>query len=150
MDAAVCVSSLAIDGILQMQLLQAGALWHLLTFLFEYDYTLEEGGVETEGMAGAVGGEGSKSKQAVQNALAELAIYACARLAGVLEDPKIATPKNPVIEDCLKAMLLPYIVGKMRKNDAKEILKLLNSNTKNPYIVWDNGTRAELAEFLGF
>lgn len=27
-------------------------------------------------------------------------------------------------------------------------MKLLNSNTKNPYIVWDNGTRAELAEFL--
>ena len=48
MDAADCVSSLAIDGILQMQLLQAGALWHLLPFLFEYDYTLEEGGVETE------------------------------------------------------------------------------------------------------
>ena len=86
--------------------------------------------------------------QAVQNSLAELAIYACARLAGVLEDPKISTPKNPVIEDCLKAMLMPYIVGKMKKNDAKEILKLLNSNTKNPYIVWDNGTRAELAEFL--
>ena len=148
MDASVCVSSLAIDGILQMQLLQAGALWHLLTFLFEYDYTLEEGGVETEGMAGAVGGEGTKSKQAIQNSLAELAVYACARLAGVLEDPKITTPKNPVIEDCLKAMLMPYIVGKMRKNDAKEILKLLNSNTKNPYIVWDNGTRAELAEFL--
>ena len=148
MDAADCVSSLAIDGILQMQLLQAGALWHLLPFLFEYDYTLEEGGVETEGLAGAVGGEGSKSKQSVQNALAELAVYACARLAGVLEDPKLATPKNPVIEDCLKSMLMPYVVSKMRKNDAKEILKLLNSNTKNPYIVWDNGTRAELAEFL--
>ena len=114
MDAAECVSALAIDGILQMQLLQAGALWHLITFLFEYDYTLEEGGVETEGMAGAVGGEGSKSKQAVQNELAELAIYACARLAGVLEDPQLATPKNPVIEDCLRALLMPYIVMKLR------------------------------------
>ena len=114
MDAAECVSALAIDGILQMQLLQAGVLWHLLTFLFDYDYTLEEGGVETDGMAGAVGGEGSKSKQAVQNALAELAIYACARLAGVLDDQEIASPKNPVIEDCLRAMLMPYVVGKLR------------------------------------
>ena len=148
MDAAECVSFLAIDGILQMQLLQAGALWHLITFLFEYDYTLEEGGVETKGMAGAVGGEGSKSKQAVQHELAELAIYACARLAGVLEDPQLATPKNPVIEDCLRTLLMPYIVMKLRQNNPKEVLKILNSNAKKPYIVWDNGTRAELAEFL--
>ena len=27
-------------------LLQSGALWHLLVFLFNYDYTLDEGGVE--------------------------------------------------------------------------------------------------------
>lgn len=29
-----------------------------------------------------------------------------------------------------------------------QILKLLNSNTQNPYILWDNGTRAELQDFL--
>ena len=29
-----------------MFLLQSGALWHLLVFLFNYDYTLDEGGVE--------------------------------------------------------------------------------------------------------
>ena len=46
--ATECVSSLAIDAILQMHLLQAGCLWHLLIFLFDYDYTLEEGGVEAE------------------------------------------------------------------------------------------------------
>lgn len=40
-----CVSALAIDQILQMNLLQAGILWHLLLFLFSYDYTLDEGGV---------------------------------------------------------------------------------------------------------
>jgi len=40
------MSAMAVDSILQMQLLQAGALWHLLVFLFRYDYTLEEGGVE--------------------------------------------------------------------------------------------------------
>jgi hypothetical protein len=31
---------------LQMMLLQAGVLWHLLLFMFSYDFTLEEGGVE--------------------------------------------------------------------------------------------------------
>jgi hypothetical protein len=27
-------------------------------------------------------------------------------------------------------------------------LKLLNSNSENPYLIWNNGTRAELLEFL--
>ena len=40
-----CVCALAIDHILQMNLLQAGVLWHLLLNLFNYDYTLDEGGV---------------------------------------------------------------------------------------------------------
>ena len=29
-----------------------------------------------------------------------------------------------------------------------QILKMLNSNTENPYLIWDNATRAELTEFL--
>lgn len=27
-------------------------------------------------------------------------------------------------------------------------MKILNSNHENPYLIWDNGTRAELTEFL--
>jgi hypothetical protein len=38
--AAECVSALAVDSDLQMHLLQAGVLWHLLIFLFDYDFTL--------------------------------------------------------------------------------------------------------------
>lgn len=44
--ACECVASLAQDSVLQLQLLQAGALWHLLILLFDYDFTLDEGGVE--------------------------------------------------------------------------------------------------------
>jgi DnaJ family protein C protein 13 len=40
------VASLAQDSVLQLQLLQAGALWHLLIMLFDYDFTLDEGGVQ--------------------------------------------------------------------------------------------------------
>jgi hypothetical protein len=29
-----------------------------------------------------------------------------------------------------------------------QILKVLNSNTENPYLLWDNATRAELVEFV--
>jgi DnaJ family protein C protein 13 len=30
----------------------------------------------------------------------------------------------------------------------EQILKMLNSNCETPYLLWDNGTRAELCEFL--
>ena len=43
-----CIAALASDQMLQMQLLQAGALWHLLLRLFDFDYTLEEGGVSKQ------------------------------------------------------------------------------------------------------
>ena len=40
-----CCAAMAVDHLLQMALLKAGVLWHLLTRLFDYDYTLDEGGV---------------------------------------------------------------------------------------------------------
>lgn len=135
---------MAVDEILQMHFLQAGVLWHLLLFLFEYDYTLEESGV--------VANE-ETSQQAVANRLAKLAVVACGRLAGLgsapQEDPDTPQPrKNQVIEDSLRAMLTPFIVSKMALRETEEVLKLLNSNSETPYLVWDNGTRAELTDFL--
>ena len=41
-----CISALSVDFWLQTHMHQCGVLWHLLLFLFNYDYTLEEGGVE--------------------------------------------------------------------------------------------------------
>ncbi|KAK2499613.1 hypothetical protein MC885_004710, partial [Smutsia gigantea] len=41
-----CVSSFAVDFWLQTHLFQAGILWHLLGYLFNYDYTLEESGIQ--------------------------------------------------------------------------------------------------------
>ena len=29
-----------------------------------------------------------------------------------------------------------------------QLLKILNSNTENPYLIWDNATRAQLGEYL--
>jgi DnaJ homolog subfamily C member 13 len=28
------------------------------------------------------------------------------------------------------------------------VLKILTSNTRNPYLIWDNGCRAQLIDFL--
>ena len=46
--------------------------------------------------------------------MAKLAVVACARLAGLIDQPpEMASPKNPVIEESLAAMITPYIVHKM-------------------------------------
>ena len=47
--AADCASSFARDFWLQTNLFRAGVLWHLIPRLFNYDYTLEESGVEKAG-----------------------------------------------------------------------------------------------------
>ena len=129
---------MACDHVLQMHFLQAGALWHLLLFFFEYDYTLEESGVAADE---------NTNEQAVSNRLAKLAVRACARLAGLLEADEAAAengnnlnlseappiaPKNPVIEESLTSMLTPYIVSRMADNDVEEVCGniILGSNER--------------------
>lgn len=136
--AAECVSAFCVDFWLQTQLLQAGVLWHLLLFLFNYDYTLDEGGVEKSA---------ETNQQEIANNLARLSVDALARLGGYLTDEN-ATPENPAIRKSLSSLLTPYIAKQLSNDSPKEILKLLNSNTENPYLIWDNATRAELNEFL--
>ena len=38
-------------------------------------------------------------------------------------------------------MMTPYLAKQLHKNIPHETLKLLNSNSENPYLVWNNGTR---------
>ncbi|XP_026104621.1 dnaJ homolog subfamily C member 13-like isoform X4 [Carassius auratus] len=142
-----CVSSLAVDFFLQTHLYQAGVLWHLLASLFSYDYTLEESGVQASH---------DTNQQQVCNSLAKLSVVALGRLAGYSgargpEDEPSAgelPPENPAIRKSLGAMLTPYISRRLGRSSPTEVLKLLNSNSENPYLIWNNGTRAELMEFL--
>lgn len=47
---------------------------------------------------------------------------------------------------------LIYLNFSFRENSTTsfQVLKMLNSNTENPYLIWDNGTRNELLEFVEF
>ncbi|KAF4020599.1 hypothetical protein G4228_012493 [Cervus hanglu yarkandensis] len=133
-----CVSSFAVDFWLQTHLLQAGILWHLLGYLFNYDYTLEESGIQKSE---------ETNQQEVANSLAKLSVRALSRLGGYLPEEQ-ATPENPTIRKSLAGMLTPYVARKLAVISATEILKMLNSNTESPYLIWNNSTRAELLEFL--
>ncbi|KAI1902089.1 hypothetical protein AGOR_G00041120 [Albula goreensis] len=137
-----CVSSFAVDSLLQTQMYQAGALWHLLVYLFNYDYTLEESGIQKSQ---------DTNQQEVANSLARLCLVSLRRLGGYCAGPEGeggVTPENPSIRKSLAAMLTPYISRKLGSSSPAEVLKLLNSNCENPYLIWNNRTRAELLEFL--
>ncbi|XP_071822188.1 dnaJ homolog subfamily C member 13-like isoform X2 [Apostichopus japonicus] len=136
--SAQCVSAFAVDQYLQNHLQKAGVVWHLLLYLFQYDFTLEESGVETNE---------ETNQQVVANNLAIQSFLALARLGGFQSGDE-ATPENIVIKKCLSSLLTPYLAKQLSSGGTHAVLKLLNNNTENPYLIWDNSTRAELTEFV--
>lgn len=125
--AVQCVSSFAVDFFLQTHLYHAGVLWHLLANLFNYDYTLEESGVQASQ---------DTNQQEVANHLARLSLVALSRLGGYTQslptpggsNPTSDTngveetlPENPAIRKSLAAMLTPYIARKLGTSSPAEV-----------------------------
>lgn len=134
--AVQCASSFAIDFFLQTHLYQAGVLWHLLVNLFNYDYTLEESGVQASQ---------DTNQQEVSNSLAKLSLVALGRLAGYtlavspVDGPSVEVngggaashpPENPAIRKSLAAMLTPYISRKLGNSPADVREKTRNKNVQ--------------------
>ena len=144
-----CVSAFASDLQLQKQLFKSGALYSLLLFLFKYDFTLEEGGVEANE---------ETNQQEVSNQLAKMSIIALSRLAGDLtseekikrkeQSEPLTIETNNTIRSCLNVLLTPYLARKFGSENLANLLKELTSNVENPYLIWDNSTRVELIEYL--
>lgn len=97
-----------------MQLLKAGALWYLLLFMFSYDFTLDEGGVERSEEA---------NQQEVSNRLAKEAVRACAALGGYLQGEQLEAPSNPVTRGILEKLLSPYLANQLGKAKPEEVSK---------------------------
>ncbi|CAF4208185.1 unnamed protein product [Rotaria sp. Silwood2] len=92
--------------------------------LFNYDYTLDESGIAD-----------SSNKQYVDNQLAYDYLQTLASLI----------PNNPPALMAAQTFLTPYIVTQLPD---RMVLKLLNSNQEQPYLVWDNSCRQELIDKL--
>lgn len=58
------------------------------------------------------------------------------------------TAKNIVVKSILDILLTPFISNKLAAEPEHEVLKILTQNTRNPYLIWDNGTRTQLLDFL--
>lgn len=80
----------------------------------------------------------------MSNRLARSSIEALACLAGLRE----STPDNDGVQNSLRAMLTQFSCRLMAMGENDRVLKILNSNIEDPYIIWDNSTRAELLEFV--
>lgn len=117
------------DNKLQLKLFHNGTLYNLLYYMFNYDYTLSESGVERDN---------ASNQQEVSNNLAKACTNACRNLVN----------SNEQVKKTLKSLLTPYLASKLSEVDNDEFLKILNSNNLTPYLIWDNGTRAELVAYL--
>ncbi|SPP75614.1 blast:DnaJ homolog subfamily C member 13 [Drosophila guanche] len=228
------VTSLAANNYdLQCNLSRNGVLWSLLLFIFEYDFTLDESGVEVSDKS---------NQQQLANNLAKMAVLGCISLAGYSmelrqkpitgsesnspaakpppaikpkpvggasatnsaytqnahnplqskqlaitggkekesdsssgsSDTSSSTPtdseqqnpaksgasaiqqkyivtgeaKNSLVKQVLDRLLTRYIANQLATARDSDVLKLLTANTRNPYLIWDNGTRAQLKDFL--
>ncbi|KAL1130026.1 hypothetical protein AAG570_012969 [Ranatra chinensis] len=133
-----CISAFSMNSDLQLALLQSGILWYLITYLFSYDYTLEECGIERSQ---------ESNQQEAWNEIAKLSVGACARLAGYLDsDPQ--SPHAHKVRSVLDHLLTPYLAKQFANEQPHQLLKMLTCNSENPYLLWNNSTRAELLEFL--
>lgn len=60
------------------------------------------------------------------------------------------SPQNIVVKSILDILLTPFIANKLASDHESEVLKILTQNTRNPYLIWDNATRAQLLDFLEY
>lgn len=58
--------------------------------------------------------------------------------------------KNVVVKSILDILLTPFISNQLAGEAEHEVLKTLTQNTRNPYLIWDNSTRAQLLDFLEY
>ena len=131
-------------------MLTEGAHWYLLNNLFNYDYTLEEGGVDADE---------TTNEQKAANNLAKTSLKALAYLSrGVVKshgdepvEVQLSLDKTPRTMDLIanmNNMLTPYVVRRLADEDYESILKMLNTNESTPYFIWDNSTRGDLCNYL--
>lgn len=131
-----CLISLVIDDMIQMRLLEMGILYHLILFLFSYDYTLSESGINSSCF---------NNIQMLYNELASLSMQTIAIMDSTSSEKGGV---HIVIHNLLIRLLTYHVIYSIRSNPTHEILKLINTNHETPYFVWNNNTRKQLIDFV--
>lgn len=95
-----------------MELLKSGVLWNLILYMFNYDYTLEEGGI---------GKDETTNKQEVSNKLAKESVIACSSLAGYKQGENLPPP-NMLTRGILESLLTPYLANRLENENPEEVM----------------------------
>ncbi|KAF0992758.1 hypothetical protein HZS_1417, partial [Henneguya salminicola] len=130
-----CLVSLCSSSDVQMNILNFGIIYHLIWYLFLYDYTLSESGIETKQ---------ESNIQRNRNDLARLSLQALS----IMSISCLEHTTNIPIKTILSKLLTNYVVEKMVSEHHCHILKLINTNIENPNMKWNNNTRTQLKSLL--
>ena len=158
------VAALCIDPTCQARFAASGACWFGYTTLTKYDFTLDEAvreGVEASADSnaqlvanergrlavrmlrrlGGYRGAGSAAHEGVRRATARVLTQ---YLAELLDVPY--TPPEAEAEGAAPPAAAPSRA--MDGGGGMQLLKLINSASETPYLIWNNHTRAEMLEFV--
>jgi len=137
-----CCRNFCAHRSLQEAIIQAGAIWHLLLYIFKFDYTLEESGVKINE---------ENHTQLYANKAARMALRCiCAMVGFHPNEDDVVSDFHPTMYALLCKLLTHFICNRLRREPNSEnfALKQLNSNHETPYFLWNNTSRAELRDFL--
>ena len=141
--ALEAVAALCCHPPCQERLAQAGAAWFAFSMLTSYDFTLDEAvkeGVEASAETNA---------QLVANERARKAAFTLRRLGGY---PSAQTAKHDGVQKAAYFVLTQYLSELLGADETDEaipkLLRLLNSASETPYLIWNGSLRAELLEFV--
>lgn len=71
-------------------------------------------------------------------------------LNGKMYSIDTASANNVIVKKILDTLLTEFVSNKLASDSEGDVLKLLTSNQRNPYLIWDNSTRAQLTDFLEY
>lgn len=93
-------------------------------------------------------------EEKVDDSVAEEALPEEEKKAEAAEDERkyaiSGQAENVVVKKILDKLVTPFVANKFSTDPDRDVLKMLTSNTRNPYLIWDNGTRAQLIDFLEY
>ncbi|XP_055697619.1 dnaJ homolog subfamily C member 13 isoform X2 [Phlebotomus papatasi] len=93
-------------------------------------------------------------EEKVDDSVAEEALPEEEKKAETVEDERkyaiSGQAENVVVKKILDKLVTPFVANKFSTDPDRDVLKMLTSNTRNPYLIWDNGTRAQLIDFLEY
>jgi len=137
------VANMARSRILQNALVGSGILWPLGRFLLGFDPTLDESSTLRDNTDDDVG-----VSQASCNTLARLSARALGMLSGLLQDPKLASPRNIEVQEAMNTILTSPVSLLLRNKRTSEILRTLNTNIESPAKIWNLEMRSEMMSLL--